>query len=193
MAVILTTLAIIAGTLIIGDLLRHYVIYPLTCSSWIKTLLVDAILTFELCGTSFEMGVIYQHYGLGLWTVGLFASCIYQLWRWKGLPMPSTHTQVTHWLQGQQSAAFTLVRCLLYLLTGLATYHYYNVIIWNMKWSDLHHGRDYETASGVCVSPWEQVSRGQSFMAEFLGTMLLVIITTNLVDFYYQTSSIINS
>lgn len=173
MAVILVPLAIILGTFGIGHLLRKSVVNQLP-KGLVKSLALDAVLAFELCGTSFEMGVIYQHYGLVIWTLGLFLGSVYQLIQWKGLPMPSPITHLMDWMAGKKSINEVLIRNLTLLGMGLLTYKLYNTTIWNLQMTNLHLGRSQETAAGICVSPWESVPLWQSFLAELVGTFLLV-------------------
>ena len=69
MAPILVSASIILGTLLTGDLVRNLIINPkLKEDSLIKKILLDSILALELCASSFEIGVIFQHYGLVVWT-----------------------------------------------------------------------------------------------------------------------------
>ena len=97
---ILVTLFIIVGTLLLGDFVRNSIINKLIPGdSLTKSLALDVILTFELCGSSFEMGVIFQHYGLTLWSAGVFLTSFFQLIRWRGLEIPSTHTHLIDWIR----------------------------------------------------------------------------------------------
>jgi len=170
---VLVSIGIICGTLFTGDILRNFIIIPkLHDGSLIKKLLLDAILAVELCASSFEIGVIFQHYGIVPWTFCVFLSTVYQLTRWKGLAMPSTNTHIIDWVLGSQSLMESLLRNFVLVAVGILT-HRYITTIWGMELSLFHKGRSLETSSGICVSPWETVPILHSFAAEFIGTCFL--------------------
>ena len=73
------SVAVILGTLLTGDLVRNLIVNPkLRDDSLIKKILLDSILALELCASSFEIGVIFQHYGMVAWTFCVFGSTFYQ-------------------------------------------------------------------------------------------------------------------
>ena len=125
MAPILVSASIILGTLLTGDLVRNLIINPkLKEDSLIKKILLDSILALELCASSFEIGVIFQHYGLVVWTFCVFFSTCYQLSRWRGLAMPSTNTHLLDSLLGQKSMFECVIRNLVLVSVGLLAHRY---------------------------------------------------------------------
>ena len=69
-----------------------------------------------------------------------------------------------------------LIRCVVLLASGLATYHLLLTPIWTWEISVLHVGRSTETAIGACTVPWaKDVTVGQSLIAEIVGTFILDI------------------
>ena len=131
---VLISVAIIVGTLLTGDLVRNLLIKPrLQDDSLIKKLALDSILAIELCASSFEMGVIFQHYGLVIWTIGVFLTTVYQLSRWNGLAMPSTNTHILDWTHGGKSFMESLLRNIILVFFGLMTYRFvHNSSLYNL-------------------------------------------------------------
>ena len=68
MAVLVST-GIIIGSLFLCDQIRNNVVTKWN-PSLVQNLILDAILAFELCGPALEFGVIFNHYGIGVWTIG---------------------------------------------------------------------------------------------------------------------------
>ena len=69
-----------------------------------------------------------------------------------------------------------LIRCVVLLASGLATYHLLLTPIWTSGISELHVGRSTETAIGACTVPWaKDVTVVQSLIAEIVGTFILDI------------------
>ena len=117
---VLVSIAIIFGTLLTGDIVRNFLVIPkLQDGSLTKKLLLDAILAIELCASSFEIGVIFQHYGMVVWTFCVFLSTVYQLTRWRGLAMPSPNTHILDWVLGIQSLKESLLRNFILVAVGL--------------------------------------------------------------------------
>ena len=117
---VLVSIAIIFGTLLTGDIVRNFLVIPkLQDGSLTKKLLLDAILAIELCASSFEIGVIFQHYGIVVWTFCVFLSTVYQLTRWRGLAMPSPNTHILDWVLGSQSLKESLLRNFILVAVGL--------------------------------------------------------------------------
>ena len=117
---VLVSVAIIFGTLFTGDIVRNFLVIPkLQDGSLTKKLLLDAILAIELCASSFEIGVIFQHYGMVVWTFCVFLSTVYQLTRWRGLAMPSPNTHILDWVLGSQSLKESLLRNFILVAVGL--------------------------------------------------------------------------
>jgi len=176
MAPLLVSASVILGTLLTGDLVRNLLVNPkLRDDSLIKKILLDSILALELCASSFEIGVIFQHYGMVAWTFCVFFSTFYQLSRWRGLAMPSTNTHLLDCLLGQKSLIEGLIRNVVLVSVGLLA-HRYITTIWNLELSLFHKGRSMETSSGICVSPWEGVPVLHSFASEFVGTCFLGVV-----------------
>jgi len=173
---VLVSVAVILGTLLTGDLVRNLLVNPkLRDDSLIKKILLDSILALELCASSFEIGVIFQNYGMVAWTFCVFFSTFYQLSRWRGLAMPSTNTHLLDCVLGSKSLMEGLIRNVVLVLVGLLA-HRYITTIWNLELSLFHKGRSLETSSGICVSPWEGVPILHSFASEFIGTCFLGIV-----------------
>ena len=125
MAPILVSASIILGTLFTGDLVRNLIVNPkLSDDSLIKKILLDSILALELCASSFEIGVIFQHYGMVAWTFCVFFSTFYQLSRWRGLAMPSTNTHILDCLSGKASLMEGLIRNVILVSVGLLAHRY---------------------------------------------------------------------
>ena len=63
------SIGIIAASLFLCDQIRNNIV-----TKWspglVQNLVLDAILAFELCGPALEFGVIFNHYGIGVWTIG---------------------------------------------------------------------------------------------------------------------------
>jgi len=179
---VLVSIAIIFGTLFTGDIVRNFLVIPkLQDGSLTKKLLLDAILAIELCASSFEIGVIFQHYGIVVWTFCVFLSTVYQLTRWRGLAMPSPNTHILDWVLGSQSLKESLLRNFILVAVGLIA-HRYITTIWGMEFSLFHKGRSLETSSGICVSPWEGVPILHSFASEFIGTCFLGVVIQLVID-----------
>ena len=141
---VLVSIAIIVATLLTGDLVRNLLINPrLQDDSLIKKLALDSILAIELCASSFEMGVIFQHYGLVIWTIGVFLTTVYQLSRWNGLAMPSTNTHILDWTHGSKSFMESLLRNVILVFFGLMTYRFVNCYVIFYK-SYKKHSRIYD-------------------------------------------------
>ena len=69
-----------------------------------------------------------------------------------------------------------LIRCVVQVASGLATYHLILSPIWTLEISELHIGRSKATAVGSCVIPWAgDVGVAQSLIYEIVGTFLLEI------------------
>ena len=66
---VLVSIGIIAASLFLCDQIRNNIV-----TKWnpglVQNLVLDAILAFELCGPALEFGVIFNHYGIGVWTIG---------------------------------------------------------------------------------------------------------------------------
>lgn len=171
---VLVSLAIIVVTLAGCDFIRNKIASN-NDNSLLRKLLLDAILTTELCVPALEFGVIFQHYGIAVWTLGLYANCMYQLFRWRGLTSPAPYAHLLDWLSGTKPIVEVAIRSAFLLFFGLITHRLFMATIWSWEMSDLHQGRHLATSAGVCVYPWHNVPVLQSVMAEFLGTLFLVI------------------
>ncbi len=77
---LLISVGLIAATLAVCDTVRRHLI-PLVFSvdALAGKMATDALMAFELCATSFEMGAIFEHHGLATWSVGLFCLSFYQV------------------------------------------------------------------------------------------------------------------
>ena len=122
---LLVSIAVIILTLLSGDLTRNVLLDPLLPSgSLFKSVAFDAILSIELCAVALELGVIFQHYGIVVWSIGLFCNVLYQLSRWCYLAPPSPYNHVVLWLRGKTSLLETILRSMVLLAMGLMTYRY---------------------------------------------------------------------
>ena len=119
----LLSLVLVGLTFFLSDFLRRYVHTKLS-SSHAKTYLVDFLLVLELCTGSFELGVIFEQYGIVAWSAGLYAVCVYQCIRWRGFGAPSPIKDATSLLDGSQSAADSLKRIGFLILSGLISYRF---------------------------------------------------------------------
>ena len=123
------SVAVILGTLLTGDLVRNLIVIPkFRDDSLIKKILLDSILALELCASSFEIGVIFQHYGMVAWTFCVFGSTFYQLSRWRGLAMPSTNTHLLDCLLGSKSLMEGLIRNVVLVSVGLLAHRYVSIL-----------------------------------------------------------------
>lgn len=111
-------------TFFLSDFLRRYVQTGLSTSSNAKTYLVDFLLVLELCTGSFELGVIFEQYGIVAWSAGLYAVCVYQCIRWRGFGAPSPIKDAASLLDGSQSVSESLKRIGFLILSGLISYRY---------------------------------------------------------------------
>ena len=69
-----------------------------------------------------------------------------------------------------------LIRCVVLIGSGLATYHLILTPIWKFEISVLHLGRGEETSIRNCIIPWAgDVSVAKSFVSELIGTFILDI------------------
>ena len=177
MAVVLISIALIIVNLLICDLLRQQVTQ--WQSSLIQKLILDAILTLELIGPSFEFGVIFNHYGIATWTVGLFLNVVYQLNRWKGLTPPTPYAHLLAFFEGKETLFELILRNFNNLAVGLLTYRLMTTNLWNYELSPLHVGRAYETSYGICTYPWPETTLIHGILSEFIGTLVLVRIFSN--------------
>ena len=74
------------------------------------------------------------------------------------------------------SLLHVIVRCIVLMISGLATYHLILSQIWKLEVSVLHLGRLEETSIKRCTVPWAaNVPVIQSFVAELFGTLILDI------------------
>lgn len=176
---VLVSLCIIAGTLLLGDLLRNRLSRG-DQNSLVTKLILDAILTIELCTAALEFGVIFQHFGIMWWTAGLFMNCVYQITRWSGLTPPTPYVHLLEWIQGKQSFIELLIRVSALMAVGLLTYKFYVAKLWDYGLSELHLRRSFETSLDSCVTPWGGVPFLSAFAAEFIGTCFLVSVTIQL-------------
>ena len=122
----------------------------------------------------FLAGVIFQYYGMAMWTVGLFVNCLYQGMRWRGLTPPIPYVHLLLWWEGKESFFEMVVRNLTVLLAGIASYYCIVVPIWNMEFSSYHMGRSLETQADICINPWSQIPISTAMISEFVGTFALV-------------------
>jgi hypothetical protein len=102
---VLVSIGIIVITLLICDYIRNLIVIKCRGEfNLAQKIILDGILAIELCGPALELGVIFQHYGIAVWTIGLYFNCFYQLIRWRNLSPPSPYAHVIGWLSGQMSA-----------------------------------------------------------------------------------------
>ena len=170
---VLVSLGIIIGTLLIGDIIRNWLLKR-DSQSLLTKLIFDAILTIELCTAALEFGVIFQHFGIYWWTAGLFMNSVYQSTRWVGLTPPAPYVHLLEWIEGKQTFFELILRVSTLMTVGLLTYNFYVSKLWDYGLSDLHLRRSFETSLNSCQTPWAVVPFSYAFGAEFIGTAFLV-------------------
>ena len=119
MAVI--SIVVIGLTYLLCDLLRRQ-IQSRSGPGFVRNTILDFLLSVELCIGSFELGVILDHYGILAWSVGLVASVIYQVLRWKEFDGPSPGLHFQDYFEGKKSLQDAMVRCAVLVISGLLTY-----------------------------------------------------------------------
>ena len=67
----LVSIGIILTILFACDRLRNYIIFKTNRAKLVHNLILDVIVTIELCTVSLELGVVFKHYGFWCWFVGL--------------------------------------------------------------------------------------------------------------------------
>lgn len=174
----IVSITVIVVILFTCDNLRRYVISKTSRSKLPHNLILDVIVSIELCAVSLELGVVFTHYGFWYWLVGLYINSFYQCIRWRNVNPPCPYFHMVDFIAGQSGASLLniLTRCAVLVGSGLATYHLILTPIWKLEISNVHVGRGPETAVDSCTVPWAgDVSVTQSFVTELIGTFILDI------------------
>ncbi|TRY69563.1 hypothetical protein TCAL_08896 [Tigriopus californicus] len=169
MAVI--SILIIAVTLLACDFarrtIRHYFEPSLS-----RSLVLDFVITIELCTGSFELGVILENYGVWVWSVGLYLLAFYQCSRWQGFTMPTPLLHFLDSITGHATWKEAAMRTLVLLASGWMTYQYISAV-WRLELSTFHSQRPEKVAA--CSIPWKELETYKCFLAEVIGSFVLGI------------------
>ena len=82
------SIALIVTLLSACDFLRRQ-IRDRAPHSLAKSIILDFLISVELCATSFELGALLDEYGLAMWSLALFLVVVYQVLRWKDFSAPT--------------------------------------------------------------------------------------------------------
>lgn len=167
----LISVLIIAATLLACDFARR-TIRQHFASSLTRSLVLDFIITIELCTGSFELGVILEHYGVWIWSIGLYLLAFYQCSRWQGFTMPTPLLHLLDCITGQKTWNETALRTLVLLGSGWVTYQYISAV-WRLELSTFHSQRPEKMAT--CSIPWKELETYKCFLAEVIGSFILGI------------------
>ena len=137
-----------------------------------RNLILDFLISVELCATSFELGAVLDEYGLAIWSFGLFLVVVYQVLRWKDYSAPTPHEHLMAHLEGGIGVGEAILRSGVLLAAGLVSYRLAKAV-WRLEFSTLHVGRP--GLLDACVFPWIDVPWHQSFLSEAIGSFVLGI------------------
>ena len=168
------SLALVFATLITCDTLRRH-LSALSSNLLARDLVLDTLVTVECCTVSLELGVIFEHYGVGFWLCGLYLNCLYQSLRWQGFKSPSPYMHLIDILSGHQSLAVGAARMAVVVASGVATYRFFVAPFWAWEMSHVHVGRSAATSAQACEIPWQSTPMVQAFLSELVGSFLLII------------------
>ena len=83
----IVSLTFICVTLWVCDFLRQQISGKLPMSI-ARSVIIDFLVSVEMCTAALEMGALLDHYGHLLWTICLFLNAVYQIIRWRDHAMP---------------------------------------------------------------------------------------------------------
>ena len=164
-----------------------------------QNILLDIIGAIEMCSVSFELGVVFKHYGYWCFAIILYLNIFYQCLRWPYIQPPCPYFHIVNFVSGKskQSLFHVFMRCIILTASGLSAYHLVSTQIWKVEMIENHIGRIKETSSEQCQIP----GNGQTplcllILSEFLGVFILdVTIKLGVVhnQFFQKRSRVISA
>uniref|UniRef100_T1I6K6 Uncharacterized protein n=3 Tax=Rhodnius prolixus TaxID=13249 RepID=T1I6K6_RHOPR len=110
-----------------------------------KILLLEAIATWELCASCFELIIVADNYGVTTYALYLFLLTIWWSRNW-GDATACPYTHVEELVEGKTWISHAIVKILSQLAGGLLTYRYI-LYLWSLEVSPNHRGRAYEACT----------------------------------------------
>ncbi|CAG9771076.1 unnamed protein product [Ceutorhynchus assimilis] len=136
------SLSYISATLFLASYLRKQVHSYIQCDSLTKQLLLEAVATFELCASCYELIIVADNWGVGAYALFLLLLTIYWSTKWEN-SSACPYCPLEEAFVGQRTWQSTLNIIGAQLIAALLTFPYVQ-LLWAMELVETHKDKAYE-------------------------------------------------